>query len=1019
MRRVWMVPAVALIVACAAPAAQAAVVQPPAPFDPSPINGETYYLVNQASGLQADSSAGDVVASARSFSSLGQRWAMTKVPSGNWKISNALSGLCLSAGAVQVKCAVGAPAQEWTFTYVTNGYYTVVNAATQLALDVTGSKLTQSAVGAAPTQTQLWLLRATYWRGNDSSLQGKAEFDRVARNSTQSPWWHDAYLPGQDLLQIFKNHGLNMIRVRPASINTTVVYDGVSFPITEAPYNNYTLAPPPASQIIPATSNSASPGGTSSGNHAQTDWSAIDIAKRAKRLGMSVNVTLFYSGDNTSETPGNWAGKTVDQLAGVPPNEGLMYKYVKQELELFRANGAWPDLVSFGNEVNGGMFTTTGAGGLSPSGTNCSPTATSGGTGTANCFPRIQKAAMQAVVDAAADTSNPALLGAPLPPPLTCIHIDGNPDLQRFFAGAVQTNGIPLDVACESYYPGWHGPLTLTQQKWHTCNAVSCGSTVQHIAEDDFATEATGLGLPIFTIEDGVSYTTAGSPQDQWYGVNPPGPSRALSRQGMIDLNKVEKNIPNNLSLGMEWWAGEATSIPGITALQGFWATPGIGLFDASTTAGNPIDNASLPALPAMGGRLDPTLAYKLVSAANGRVLATDRGATAPGAALATDADTGITGPQQEWQILAQGADPSQNATTYPTPMDHRGDGYFQIANLNRTNGFNVLEATDSAVVQNLQSALVTAIAGTNANQEWDVVSVGNCGDVPANCTVPPSVSNGDGNYSMIVNKATGKVLSLSGGDVVQQAPAAPSNGDWMEPANKGQLWRIVAANITQPTIATTTSLVASASSSERGTPVTFTATIGGGTPVAGGTVTFKDGPAVLGSVTLTGGQTAAVFTTSALEAGAHSIVAEFSGDAINAGSSSAGVPVVVHVSVSRDGVVGGTVGATLALTLGAPASFGAFVPGLEQVYSASTTADVVSTAGDATLSVSDPGHLANGAFTLPQALQVLGVPKSYAAPVSHDVVTIGFRQPIGATDALRTGTYTRTLTFTLSTTSP
>ncbi len=302
----------------------------------------------------------------------------------------------------------------------------------------------------------------------------------MAANSASAPGWHDGYLPGQDLLQIMKNQGMNMIRVRPASINTTVVHDGVTFPITTAPYNNYTLAPPPASQIIPASANPASPGGTSSGNHAQTDWSAVDLAKRAKLLGMSVNVTLFYSGDNTSETPGNWAGKTVDQLAGVPPTAGLMYDYVKQEMELFRANGAWPDLVSIGNEVNNGMFTTTGSGGLSPSGTNCTPTATAGGTGTANCFPRIQQAAMQAIADAASDASDPALLGPPLPPPLTCIHVDGNPDLQTFFAGATQTNGIPLDVACESYYPGWHGPLTETQQAWHPCNVTNCGNTVQH-----------------------------------------------------------------------------------------------------------------------------------------------------------------------------------------------------------------------------------------------------------------------------------------------------------------------------------------------------------------------------------------------------------------------------------------------------------------------------------------------------------------------------------------------------------
>ena len=39
--------------------------------------------------------------------------------------------------------------------------------------------------------------------------------------------------------------------------------------------------------------------------------------------------------------------------------------------------------------------------------------------------------------------------------------------------------------------------------------------------------------------------------------------------------------------------------------------------------------------------------------------------------------------------------------------------------------------------------------------------------------------------------------------------------------------------------------------------------------------------------------------------------------------------------------------------------------------------------------------------------------------PASNDLVTIGFKQPIKATDALRTGTYGKTLTFTLSTTNP
>ena len=44
---------------------------------------------------------------------------------------------------------------------------------------------------------------------------------------------------------------------------------------------------------------------------------------------------------------------------------------------------------------------------------------------------------------------------------------------------------------------------------------------------------------------------------------------------------------------------------------------------------------------------------------------------------------------------------------------------------------------------------------------------------------------------------------------------------------------------------------------------------------------------------------------------------------------------------------------------------------------------------------------------------------KTYSAPVSNDVATIAFTQHIGANDALRTGTYAKTLTFTLSTTTP
>jgi hypothetical protein len=104
----------------------------------------------------------------------------------------------------------------------------------------------------------------------------------------------------------------------------------------------------------------------------------------------------------------------------------------------------------------------------------------------------------------------------------------------------------------------------------------------------------------------------------------------------------------------------------------------------------------------------------------------------------------------------------------------------------------------------------------------------------------------------------------------------------------------------------------------------------------------------------------------------------------------------------------------------------------------------VISTAGDALLSVADPssdntGHLVNGAFALPQPLQArardaantgtaynsIGSSASplnlltYSGPASNDAVTLGFSQLVNSTDPLRTGTYSKTLTFTLSTTTP
>jgi hypothetical protein len=43
----------------------------------------------------------------------------------------------------------------------------------------------------------------------------------------------------------------------------------------------------------------------------------------------------------------------------------------------------------------------------------------------------------------------------------------------------------------------------------------------------------------------------------------------------------------------------------------------------------------------------------------------------------------------------------------------------------------------------------------------------------------------------------------------------------------------------------------------------------------------------------------------------------------------------------------------------------------------------------------------------------------TYSGPVSNDALSIRFKQSIGSSEPLRTGAYGKTLTFTLSTTTP
>jgi hypothetical protein len=141
---------------------------------------------------------------------------------------------------------------------------------------------------------------------------------------------------------------------------------------------------------------------------------------------------------------------------------------------------------------------------------------------------------------------------------------------------------------------------------------------------------------------------------------------------------------------------------------------------------------------------------------------------------------------------------------------------------------------------------------------------------------------------------------------------------------------------------------------------------------------------------------------------------------------------------------VGGNVPSVLQLSVAGGGSFGTFVPGVGTTYNTALAASATTTTADAALSVADlsgdqPGKLVNGAFALANPVgvravglgddaatipftPVTGAPqtlKSWSAPMTAAPLTLGLRQQITSTEALRAGAYSKTLTFTLSTTTP
>jgi len=228
--------------------------------------------------------------------------------------------------------------------------------------------------------------------------------------SQNTPWWKDNGQP-RDVLGLLKDHGSTW----------------------------FACGPPPR----PRTSTRARLAAKGNACYAETEAQDLDLAKRARNLGLSIELTLLFDGGSSRSVPPAWASDTPQQA------QADLYAYVKAEIERYRRAGrhyARPRSPSGMRWIRDSWVHSAVR--RVPQFGN---------------FAALQFIGMQAVADAAGDPA----LGSPLPAPLTCIHITPAWDLTSFFT-LVNQNGIPYDVIARSYYPFYHVLSRTRRPQWRT-----------------------------------------------------------------------------------------------------------------------------------------------------------------------------------------------------------------------------------------------------------------------------------------------------------------------------------------------------------------------------------------------------------------------------------------------------------------------------------------------------------------------------------------------------------------------
>ena len=315
-------------------------------------------------------------------------------------------------------------------------------------------------------------LSTDFIKGADVSIMPELE-----RNGTK---FYDNGIE-QDGLTILKNHGVNWIRVRIWNNPYVVGPEGVGGGYTD-------------------------------------EAKAIEMAKRAKALGMKVLVDFHYSDfwvdPGQQKKPDAWKNDSGDKLVDD------VYAYTAKVMQDFNVQGVTPDMVQVGNELNNGMLW---------------PEAqlTEDNPNGYKFLAKLLNAGLQAVHDN--DKDNKVK---------TMIHLAGvDVNLYHtFFDNLIVKNKVnDFDIIGMSFYPFWHG--TMDDLK-NTMNDVSAKYNKDVIAVE------TAFG---YTLEDAdFEKNNFGTNEEKVGGYKATVQGQAT---GLRDVMATVASVNDNRGLGIFYWA--------------------------------------------------------------------------------------------------------------------------------------------------------------------------------------------------------------------------------------------------------------------------------------------------------------------------------------------------------------------------------------------------------------------------------------------------------------------------------